>query len=74
MKNLRGICTKLEFKAILYLKGLGNSEVIGVIRMEGYFSISYKRVEGFVSTTTIDHSEVFDCVQNHAKSLLINVQ
>lgn len=74
MINLRGICTKLEFKAILYLKGLHSSEIVNVVRMQSYFSVTYKRSEGFVSTTSVDITDVNECIKDHSKSLLKCVQ
>lgn len=74
MLNLRGICTKLEFKSILYLKGFQSSDIVNIIRMKSYFSITYKREGVFVCTTSVDFDDIYDCISNHSKSLLKCVQ
>jgi len=70
MKKFAGIITKLEFKAILYIKGFSKNQIIDIINMEDYFCINYKNGLGFVTSTNVDKKDICNCISNHSKTLL----
>ena len=72
--QLRGIATKLEFKAILHLTGLQGKDIINVIRMNDaeYFSIGYKKGGGTYGTLYLYFDDINDFIKVHAKSLMRN--
>ena len=74
LTQLRGIATKLEFKAILHLTGLQSIDIINVIRMNDaeYFLIGYKKGGGTYGTLYLYFDDVNDIIKNHAKSLMRN--
>ena len=74
LTQLRGIATKLEFKAILHLTGLQRTDIINVIRMNDaeYFSIGYKKGGGTYGTLYLSFCDINDIIKVHAKSLMRN--
>ena len=70
MKKFAGILTKLEFKAILYIKGFSKNQIINIINMQDYFCIIYKNGLGFVTSTNVDKKDIYECINIHVKSLL----
>ena len=74
LTQLRGIATKLEFKAILYLSGLKRLDIINVIRMNDaeYFSIGYKKGGGTYGTIYLYFDDINYIIKVHAKSLKRN--
>ena len=72
LTQLRGIATKLEFKAILHLTGLQCKDIINVIRMNDaeYFSIYYKKGGGTYGTIYLYFDDINDIIKVHAKSLI----
>ena len=74
LTQLRGISTKLEFKAILHLTGLQGIDIINVIRMNNaeYFSISYKKGGGTYGTLYLYFDDINEVIKNHAKALMRN--
>lgn len=69
--ELKGIITKLEFKALLYLKGLEKSQIIDVVRMENYISYSYKNSQGYITTSSVEIEELYECSKHHTRALLL---
>ena len=74
LTQLRGIATKLEFKAILHLTGLQSIDIINVIRMNDaeYFSIGYKKGGGTYGTIYLYFDDINDIIKVNAKSLKRN--
>lgn len=74
LTQLRGIATKLEFKAILHLTGLQRTDIINIIRMNKaeYFLIGYKKAGGTYGTLYLYFDDVDDIIKIHAKSLMRN--
>ena len=74
LTQLRGIATKLEFKAMLHLTGLQRTDIINVIRMNKaeYFLIGYKKGEGTYGTLYLYFDDINEVVKNHAKALMRN--
>ena len=72
LTQLRGIATKLEFKAILHLTGLQGIDIINVIRMNDaeYFSIDYKKGGGTCGTLFLYFDDINDIIKVHTKSLM----
>ena len=74
LTQLRGIATKLEFRAMLHLTGLKRADIINVIRMNEaeYFSIGYKKAGGTYGTLYLYFDDINYIIKNHAKSLMRN--
>ena len=74
LTQLKGIMTKLEYKAMLYLTGLQRIDIINVIRMNEakYFIICYKKSGGTYSTLHLHFDAIDDIIKNHAKALMSN--
>ena len=74
LTQLKGIATKLEFKAILHLTGLQKTDIINVIRMNKaeYFLIGYKKAGGTYGTLYLYFDDVNEVIKNHAKALMRN--
>ena len=74
LTQLRGIATKLEFKAMLHLTGLKRTDIINIIRMNAaeYFSIGYKKGGGTYGTLYLYFDDINDIIKVHAKSLMRN--
>ena len=74
LTQLRGIATKLEFKAMLHLTGLQITDIINVIRMNKaeYFLIGYKKGGGTYGTLYSHFDDINDIIKTHAKSLMRN--
>ena len=74
LTQLRGIMTKLEYKAMRYFTGLQKNDIIHVIRMNGaeYFLISYKKAGGTFGTQYVYFTDIDDIMKNHYKCLLKN--
>ena len=74
LTQLRGIATKLEFKAMLHLTGLQKNDIIHVIRMNeaGYFLISHKTGGGTFGSQYVYFTDIDDIIKVHAKSLMRN--
>ena len=74
LTQLRGIATKLEFKAMLHLTGLQRIDIINVIRMNEakYFIIGYKKACGTYGTLYLYFDEINEVIKNHAKNLMRN--
>ena len=74
LTQLRGIATKLEFKAILHLTGLQSIDIVNVIRMNDaeYFSIGYKKGGGTYGTIYLYFDDINDIIKVNAKSLKRN--
>ena len=74
LTQLRGIATKLEFKAILHLTGLQRTDFINIIRMNDakYFSIGYKKGGGTYGTLYLCFDDINEVIKNHVKSLIHN--
>ena len=72
LKHLKGVMTKLEFKAMLHLTGLKRADIINIIRMNEaeYFLIGYKKAGGTYGTMYLYFTDIDDIIKNHAKSLL----
>ena len=73
LTQLRGIATKLEFKAMLHLTGLKRVDIIDVIRMNEaqYFLIGYKKEGGTYGTLYSNFDDINEVITNHSKSLMI---
>ena len=74
LTQLRGIATKLEFKAMLHLTGLKRADIINIIRMNDaeYFLIGYKKGGGTYGTLYLYFDDINDIIKVHAKSLMRN--
>ena len=74
LKHLKGVMTKLEFKAMLHLTGLKRADIINIIRMNAaeYFLIGYKKGGGTYGTLYLYFDDINDIVKVHAKSLMRN--
>ena len=74
LTQLKGIMTKLEYKAMLHLTGLQRVDIINVIRMNEaeYFTISYKKGGGTYGTIYLSFDNINETIKNHSKSLMIN--
>ena len=74
LTQLRGIATKLEFKAMLHLTGLQRTDLINVIRMNEsqYFLIGYKKGGGTYGTLYLYFDDINNIIKVHAKSLMRN--
>ena len=74
LTQLRGIATKLEFKAMLHLTGLQRTDIINVIRMNNaeYFLIGYKKCGGTYGTRYLYFDDINEVIKNHAKALMRN--
>lgn len=74
LTQLRGIATKLEFKAILHLTGLQRTDLINVIRMNEaeYFLIGYKKAGGTYGALYLYFDDINDVIKIHAKALMRN--
>lgn len=74
LTQLRGIATKLEFKAMLHLTGLQRIDIINVIRMNEaeYFLIGYKKEGGTYGTLYLYFDDINEVIKNHAKALMRN--
>ena len=74
LTQLRGIATRLEFKAILHLTGLKRTDIINIIRMNDseYFSIGYNKGGGTYATLYLYFDDINDIIKGHAKSLMRN--
>ena len=74
LTQLRGIATKLEFKAMLHLTGLQRTDIINVIRMNKaeYFLIGYKKCGGTYGTVYLYFDDINEVIKNHAKALMRN--
>jgi len=74
LTQLRGIATKLEFKAMLHLTGLQRVDIINVIRMNEaeYFLIGYKKGVGTYGALYLYFDDIDDVIKNHAKALMRN--
>ena len=74
LTQLKGIMTKLEYKAMLHLTGLQRADIINVIRMNEaeYFLIGYKKGGGTYGTMYLYFDDIDDIIKNHAKSLMRN--
>ena len=74
LTQLKGIMTKLEFKAMLHLTGLQRTDLINVIRMNEsqYFLIGYKKAGGTYGTLYLYFDDVNEVIKNHAKDLMRN--
>ena len=74
LTQLRGIATKLEFRAMLHLTGLQRIEIINVIRMNDaeYFLIGYKKAGGTYGTLYLYFDDINEVIKHHAKSLMRN--
>lgn len=70
--KFKGIITKLEFKAMLYLSGFDKTSISDVINMESYFYITYKNVNNNVTTKTVDKRDIYECIKEHSKTLLVH--
>ena len=72
LTQLRGIMTKLEYKAMRYFTGLQKNDIIYVIRMNeaGYFLISHKTGGGTFGSQYVYFTDIDDIIKNHSKSLL----
>ena len=66
LTQLRGIATKLEFKAMLHLTGLQRSDLINVIRMNEaeYFLIGYKKGGGTYGTLYLYFADINEAIEN----------
>ena len=73
MQNYKGIITKLEFKALLYITGLSKNQLIDIINLEDYFSIHYLNSQNIASTTYVNKKAINQIIQDHNKTLLINI-
>ena len=74
LTQLKGIMTKLEYKAILRLTGLQRVDIINVIRMNEaeYFLIGYKKGGGTYGTLYLYFNDIDDILKNHKKALMSN--
>ena len=74
LTQLKGIMTKLEYKAMLHLTGLQRVDIINVIRMNDaeYFTISYKKGGGTYGTLYLSFDNTNEVIKNHAKALMRN--
>ena len=72
LTQLRGIATKLEFKAMLHLTGLQRTDLIYVIRLNKaeYFLIGYKKGGGTYGTLFLYFDDINEVIKNHAKALM----
>lgn len=68
--NYKGIITKLEFKAMLYITGLSKDQIIDIINMQDYFSITYINGRNQAVKTETNKVDIYEVVNNHSKSLL----
>ena len=73
LTQLKGIMTKLEYKAMLHLTGLQRTDLINVIRMNKaeYFLIGYKKGGGTYGTLYLYFDDINEVIKNHSKSLMI---
>ena len=73
LTQLKGIMTRLEFKAMLHLTGLQRTDLIDVIRMNEaqYFLIGYKKGGGTYGTLHLYFDDINEVIKNHSKSLMI---
>lgn len=69
--NFKGIITKLEFKAMLYISGLSKNQIIDIINMQDYFSITYINSRNQAVKTEVEKINIYDVIKHHSKSLLI---
>ena len=74
LAQLKGIITKLEYKAMLHLTGLQRTDLINVIRMNEakYFLIGYKKGGGTYGTIYLYFDDIDDVIKNNAKALMRN--
>ena len=74
LTQLKGIATKLEFKAILHLTGLQRADIINIIRMNEaeYFLIGYKKGGGTYGTLYLYFDDINEVIKNYAKNLMRN--
>ena len=74
LTQLKGIMTKLEYKAMLHLTGIQKVDIINVIRMNNaeYFLIGYKKAEGTYGTIYLYFDDINEVLKNHAKALMRN--
>ena len=74
LTQLKGIMTKLEYKAMLHITGLQRADIINVIRMNEakYFLIGYKKGGGTYGTLYLYFDDIDDVIKNHAKALMYN--
>ena len=74
LTQLKGIMTKLEYKAMLHLTGLQITDLIDVIRMNEaqYFLIGYKKGGGTHGTLYLYFNDINEVIKNHAKALMRN--
>ena len=68
--NYKGIITKLEFKALLYITGLTKSSIVDIISMLDYLSISHINGNKQVVKREVNKSELYEVIKDHSKTLL----
>ena len=74
LTQLKGIMTKLEYKAMLHLTGLRRTDLINIIRMNEaeYFLIGYKKAGGTYGTLYLYFDDIDDVIKIHTKALMRN--
>jgi hypothetical protein len=68
--NYKGIITKLEFKAMLYITGLSKDQIIDIINMQDYFSITYINGRNQAVKKEVNKIDIYEVVNNHSKALM----